>query len=230
MNGLVLILRPQPGADETAARARALGLDPVVAPLFTVRPLAWQAPNPADFDAVMLTSANAARFGGDALTPFLGLPCYCGGRSDDRSGARSRFPRHQDRPRRRRGAGRDDAGGGSPSRLPPLRRGSTRPGPCRLPHGRYASLSGRREHPPVAAGRGGLGGGRSGSAPFASRRVALLAALRHRTRTGPARRDQCRPPPRRRARDGSRFRSPNCRATKPCWSLPQSCARLRPNE
>ena len=76
MNGLVLILRPQPGADETAARARAIGLDPVVAPLFTMRPLAWQAPNPADFDAVMLTSANATRFGGDALTPFLGLPCF----------------------------------------------------------------------------------------------------------------------------------------------------------
>ena len=79
MNGLVLILRPLPGADETAARARALGLDPVVAPLFAVRPLAWQAPNPADFDAVMLTSANAVRFGGDALTPFLGLPCFAVG-------------------------------------------------------------------------------------------------------------------------------------------------------
>ena len=43
----VLILRPQPGADETAARARALGLEPLVAPLFTVRPLAWTPPDPA---------------------------------------------------------------------------------------------------------------------------------------------------------------------------------------
>jgi len=76
VSNIVLILRPQPGADESAARARALGLDPVVAPLFTVRPLAWEAPNPADFDAVMMTSANAARFGGDALTPFTDLPCY----------------------------------------------------------------------------------------------------------------------------------------------------------
>ena len=75
MSNIVLILRPQPGADESAARARALGLDPVVAPLFTVRPLAWEAPNPADFDAVMMTSANAARFGGDGLTPFIDLPC-----------------------------------------------------------------------------------------------------------------------------------------------------------
>src|SRR4030095_11003494 len=79
VNGLVLILRPQPGADETAARARALGLDPVVASLFTVHPRAWQAPNPAAFDAVMLTSANAVRYGGDALTPFLTLPCFAVG-------------------------------------------------------------------------------------------------------------------------------------------------------
>ena len=57
----MLILRPQPGADETAARARTLGLEPVVAPLFTIRPLAWEPPDPAEFDAVLLTSANAAR-------------------------------------------------------------------------------------------------------------------------------------------------------------------------
>lgn len=75
----VLILRPKPGAGETAARARALGLEPVVAPLFAVRPLAWDAPDPATFDAVVLTSANAARHGGGGMTPFLALPCYAVG-------------------------------------------------------------------------------------------------------------------------------------------------------
>ena len=79
MSGLLLILRPQPGADETAVRAQALGLAPVVAPLFSVRPLAWEPPAPEDFDAVMLTSANAARQGGDGLRSFLGLPCYATG-------------------------------------------------------------------------------------------------------------------------------------------------------
>lgn len=77
----VLILRPQPGADQTAARARALGLEPLVSPLFTVRPLDWTPPDPAAFDAVLLTSANAPRHGGDAMTPFLGLPCYAVGES-----------------------------------------------------------------------------------------------------------------------------------------------------
>ncbi len=75
----LLILRPQPGADETAGRARALGLSPIVAPLFIVRGLSWEPPPAAEFDAIMLTSANAARRAGAGLTTFLGLPCYAVG-------------------------------------------------------------------------------------------------------------------------------------------------------
>ena len=75
----ILVLRPQPGADETAARARALGLYPVVAPLFSVRPLDWTPPDPAAFDAVMLTSASAARQAATGLIPFLSCPCYAVG-------------------------------------------------------------------------------------------------------------------------------------------------------
>ena len=77
MTNKVLVLRPEPGASETAARARAAGLEPLVAPLFEVRPLAWSAPEPAEFDAVLLTSANAARHGG--LEAFAHLPCYAVG-------------------------------------------------------------------------------------------------------------------------------------------------------
>ena len=72
----VLVLRPQPGADETGRRARALGLEVAVAPLFSVRPLDWTPPDRAGFDAVMLTSANAARHAGDGMKPFLTLRCY----------------------------------------------------------------------------------------------------------------------------------------------------------
>ncbi len=79
MSCLVLILRPQPGADATARRAQLLGLAPVVAPLFSVRPLPWEPPAPEDFDAVMLTSPNAARHGGDGLKSFAALPCYATG-------------------------------------------------------------------------------------------------------------------------------------------------------
>ena len=75
----LLIVRPQPGADESAARARALGLEPVVAPLFETRARAWTPPDPARFDAVLLTSANAARLGGEGLRFYLALPCYAVG-------------------------------------------------------------------------------------------------------------------------------------------------------
>ncbi|HEY5720799.1 MAG TPA: uroporphyrinogen-III synthase [Allosphingosinicella sp.] len=75
----LLIVRPQPGASETAARARKLGLDPVVSPLFEIRPLRWQAPDPEGFDALLLTSANAVRHGGGGLARFVRLPCYAVG-------------------------------------------------------------------------------------------------------------------------------------------------------
>jgi uroporphyrinogen-III synthase len=72
---LVLVLRPEPGASETAARARALGLEPVLAPLFRIRPVEWQPPPEESFDAVLLTSANAARCAGKVP----GKPCYAVG-------------------------------------------------------------------------------------------------------------------------------------------------------
>lgn len=79
----VLILRPQPGADETAARARTIGLDPVVAPLFTIRPVEWDRPEAEAFDAILLTSAHAARQArAGALTS---LPCYTTGEATSRA-------------------------------------------------------------------------------------------------------------------------------------------------
>ena len=79
MSGQVLILRPQPGAEGTAERALGLGLVPIVSPFFTIRPLPWQVPDPAGFDALLLTSANAARHAGGGLTSLLDLPCFAVG-------------------------------------------------------------------------------------------------------------------------------------------------------
>lgn len=76
MTATLLILRPQPGADETARRARERGLEPVVAPLFTIHPIAWEAPETGSIDALLLTSANAARQAGAAIARYQGLPCY----------------------------------------------------------------------------------------------------------------------------------------------------------
>jgi uroporphyrinogen-III synthase len=75
----VLILRPEPGASETLAKAREQGLDAVSVPLFEVEPLDWEAPEPGRFDGVLLTSANAVRHGGEQLQRYRGLKTYAVG-------------------------------------------------------------------------------------------------------------------------------------------------------
>lgn len=75
----ILVLRPEPGATATVERARALGLDAVALPLFEIEPVAWEAPDPARFDALLLTSASAVRQGGDALAGLRGLPVHAVG-------------------------------------------------------------------------------------------------------------------------------------------------------
>jgi uroporphyrinogen-III synthase len=75
----LLVLRPEPGGSATAKRARELGLDPALFPLFEIEPMAWHAPKPTHFDGLLLTSANAIRHGGDQLERVRGLPAYAVG-------------------------------------------------------------------------------------------------------------------------------------------------------
>lgn len=79
MTRRLLILRPQPGAQATAARATQAGFATVVAPLFVIRPCDWTPPDADAFDAVVLTSANALHHAGPALARFTGLPAYAVG-------------------------------------------------------------------------------------------------------------------------------------------------------
>ena len=79
MGTVLLILRPQPGAAASAARATAMGLQAAVAPLFHLRATEWEAPDSGEVDAVLLTSANAARLGGEGIARFATLPCYAVG-------------------------------------------------------------------------------------------------------------------------------------------------------
>ena len=75
----VLVLRPEPGASATVERARQLGLEAEALPLFAVEPVEWAAPDPVTFDALLLTSANAVRHGGDELRRLRGLPVHAVG-------------------------------------------------------------------------------------------------------------------------------------------------------
>lgn len=84
--GLPLIItRPQPDAATSAAKAVAMGMDAVAMPLFAARPIAWQCPDAGDFDALLLTSAHAARLAGPDLGRLRGLPCFAVGAATARA-------------------------------------------------------------------------------------------------------------------------------------------------
>lgn len=70
----LLILRPEPGNAATLAAALDLGVEAIAAPLFTVQPVAWDAPS--EVDALLIGSANAIRHAGPGLAAYAGLPTY----------------------------------------------------------------------------------------------------------------------------------------------------------
>lgn len=77
----LVILRPEPGASRSAKRARAMGLEVKCVPLFAIAALDWAAPDPSRFDSILVTSANAIRFGGAELDTLKGLPVHAVGAS-----------------------------------------------------------------------------------------------------------------------------------------------------
>ena len=77
----LIILRPELGASASVERARQMGLEAVAVPLFEVEPVAWDPPDARSFDAVLLTSANAARCGGAGLQGLRGLPVHAVGQA-----------------------------------------------------------------------------------------------------------------------------------------------------
>ena len=75
----LFVLRPQPAAGRTVERARALGIDAVALPLFQLEAIEWMAPEPGQFDAILLTSAKAVNLGGEELQRFRSLPVHAVG-------------------------------------------------------------------------------------------------------------------------------------------------------
>jgi uroporphyrinogen-III synthase len=75
----LIVLRPEPGASETAERARERGLDALAMPLFALEPVAWNVPDAAPFDGLLVTSANAVRFAGPGLQRLRALPVHAMG-------------------------------------------------------------------------------------------------------------------------------------------------------
>jgi len=84
--GLPLIVtRPEPGNAATVEQAKKLGLDARAMPLFAARALEWLAPSPKNFDALLLTSAFAAKLAGASLAKLSSLPVYAVGAATARA-------------------------------------------------------------------------------------------------------------------------------------------------
>ena len=75
----LFVFRPEAAARRTLEKARALGLDTVSIPLFELQPVEWLPPDPADFDGLLLTSANTVQMAGDGLGRYRHLPVHAVG-------------------------------------------------------------------------------------------------------------------------------------------------------
>jgi uroporphyrinogen-III synthase len=74
-----LALRPEPGLAATLEKARAMGLAITPCALSEIRAVAWDCPDPAGFDGLLIGSANAILHGGVNLAQFAGKPVYAVG-------------------------------------------------------------------------------------------------------------------------------------------------------
>lgn len=81
MTRTILAVRPQPGLAATLAAGEAMGLNILGYPLFEIRPLAWDCPEPASIDALLIGSANAIRHGGEALQSLMDKPVHAVGQT-----------------------------------------------------------------------------------------------------------------------------------------------------
>jgi uroporphyrinogen-III synthase len=77
----ILAIRPEPGLTATRALGREMGLTITGAPLFEIRAVAWDCPDPAAIDALLIGSANAIIHGGEGLARLIDKPIHAVGES-----------------------------------------------------------------------------------------------------------------------------------------------------
>ncbi len=76
---LIIIIRPEPGCTASVAAAHAQKLEALGFPLFATEAISWVAPEPETFDALLIGSGNALRYGGESLRQYAGKPAYAVG-------------------------------------------------------------------------------------------------------------------------------------------------------
>jgi uroporphyrinogen-III synthase len=79
MNLQLLALRPEPGLTATLEKARAIGLAITGHALAQIRPVAWDCPDPAGIDGLLIGSANTFLHGGPNLARLTDKPVFAVG-------------------------------------------------------------------------------------------------------------------------------------------------------
>lgn len=74
-----LALRPEPGLSATLEKARSMGLAITGHALSAIEPVAWECPDPAAFDGLLIGSANVFLHGGPNLARLSDKPIYAVG-------------------------------------------------------------------------------------------------------------------------------------------------------
>jgi uroporphyrinogen-III synthase len=87
----LVILRPEPGASATFERAVEAGLDALKLPFFAIEPVAWQAPDPAEFDGLLATSATIFNLASGELAKLRALPVYAVGQATANAASEAGF-------------------------------------------------------------------------------------------------------------------------------------------
>jgi uroporphyrinogen-III synthase len=89
----VLVTRPHPENEATAAALRARGFEALLAPVLRFEPLAFHDEDEATYDAIIVTSANALRAieGQSAQAGLLQLPLFAVGDQTAEAARRSGF-------------------------------------------------------------------------------------------------------------------------------------------
>ncbi len=89
----VLVTRPHPDNETTAATLRARGYDVMLAPALHLEPIPLSSESEADYDAVIVTSANALRAVAPQLTdhPLLKLKLFAVGEQTAAAARRAGF-------------------------------------------------------------------------------------------------------------------------------------------
>lgn len=94
MSRRVAVLRPEPGNRRSITTLRAMGIEPISLPLFEIASIAWDVPPLCDHDAILFTSANSLRFGGEGLNRLHSLPALAVGAATGSAAQAAGFALH----------------------------------------------------------------------------------------------------------------------------------------